>query len=184
MSSPEQVGGYDRVVEPVEPALPRKPPIRRRRRLGVAAAVPPTRPQCASGPAPMDMGSAIEVESPVTFWKPSPPAHRQPQPSNPESTALRGAPSGSAAVAGSSRRSMHRRPARPPVRSITTPRRRVVDRLTIGAAIAARVDQRRRLASPPRARRRQIDESGSSAPSRRNSQVGSHPRPGREGATR
>jgi hypothetical protein len=79
MSSPEQVGGYDRVVEPLEPAPPRKPPTRRRRRPGVAAAVPRTRRQCANGPAPMDIRSAIEVESPATSWKPSPPAHRRRQ---------------------------------------------------------------------------------------------------------
>src|SRR5919106_1794452 len=83
MSSAEQVGGCDRVVEPVEPVLARKPPIRRRRRLGVAAAVPPTRRQCANGPAPTDTRSAIEVESPATFWKPSPPAHRRRQLQNP-----------------------------------------------------------------------------------------------------
>jgi hypothetical protein len=81
MSSPEQAGGCDRVVEPVQPALPRRPPTRRRpRSLGVAAAVPRTRRQCANGPAPMDIRSAIEVESPVTFWKPSAPAHRRRQP--------------------------------------------------------------------------------------------------------
>jgi hypothetical protein len=91
MSSPEQVGGCDRVVEPEQPAQPRKPPTGRRRRLGVAAAVPRTRRQCANGPAPMDIRSAIEVESPVTFGRPSRPAHKT-STSNPESTVLRGVP--------------------------------------------------------------------------------------------
>jgi hypothetical protein len=90
MSSPEQAGGCDRVVEPVEPALPPRPPMSwRRRSLGVAAAVLTTRRQCANGPAPMDTRSAIEVESPVTSWKPSPPAHRTRQLQTPESTMLR-----------------------------------------------------------------------------------------------
>src|SRR5262245_31412049 len=65
---PEEVGACDRVVEPVQPALPRRPPIRRRRRPGVAAAVPRTRPRCAHGPAPMGTRSAIAVESTVTSW--------------------------------------------------------------------------------------------------------------------
>src|ERR687898_3304068 len=74
----EQVGGSDRGVEPVEPAQPRKPPVRRpRRRLGAAAAVPRTRRPCASGPAPMAIRSAVEVESRGTSWKPSPPANRR-----------------------------------------------------------------------------------------------------------
>jgi hypothetical protein len=80
MSSPEPLGGCVRVVEPVPPARPRKPPTRRRRSLGVAAAVARTRRQCAHGPAPMDTRSAIAVESPVTSWKTSPPAPRSRQP--------------------------------------------------------------------------------------------------------
>jgi hypothetical protein len=133
MSSPEQAGGCDRVVEPLEPAPPRKLPTRRRRRSGVAA-VPTTRRQCANGPAPMDIRSAIEVESPVTSWKPSLLAHRrQLQTQSRQCSGVRRS-RGHVHRTGRTRWT-HLHPSHPPHRSDTVARRAVARRT---AAVARR----------------------------------------------
>jgi hypothetical protein len=88
---------------------------RRQRRLGAAAALHWTRRQCANGPAPMGIRSAIAVESRVTSSKLSPPAHRRFQTQNRQDRGMRSPRSAAVGVPAVARSS--RRAAPPPVRS-------------------------------------------------------------------